>query len=85
MLRFAALLGRVFFDEDAWYSPDEETVAQLLLPMILASGLHEDEEIRKLEQDPKIGKEILRQITEVVIDLYILYRSGSAPDSPENS
>ncbi|MBL4866095.1 MAG: YecA family protein [Pseudomonadales bacterium] len=70
----------VFLDEESWYEVDEETVAQLLLPIILASGLHEDPDIKKYEQDPKLGKAILSQIPEVIIDLYILYRSGSIPD-----
>jgi len=69
----------VFMDDEAWYTTNEETVAQLLLPIILASGLHEDPEITELEQDPKLGKSILFQIHEVIIDLYILYRAGSIP------
>ena len=70
----------VFLEEDSWYNVNEETVAQLLLPMILASGLHEEQEILKMERDPKLGQAILLQIPEVIIDLYILYRSGNAPE-----
>lgn len=69
----------VLLHEANWYQRDEETIAQLLLPIILASGLHEDPEIQRLERDHKLGKTILLQIPEIIIDLYIFYRSGSVP------
>ncbi len=67
----------VFLKEDAWFGQDEETVAGLLLPIMVASDLFEDEEVRDISQDRSLREEMCVQIPEVLVDLYLNFH---APD-----
>ncbi|GAA0783701.1 YecA family protein [Marinobacterium sediminicola] len=67
----------VFLKEDAWFGQDEETVAGLLLPIMVASDLFEDEEVREISQDRALREEMCVQIPEVLVDLYLHFH---APD-----
>ncbi len=67
----------VFLKEDAWFGQDEETVAGLLLPIMVASDLFEDEEVREISQDRSLREEMCVQIPEVLVDLYLNFH---APD-----
>lgn len=65
----------VFLKEEAWFGSDEETVAGLLLPIMVASDLFEDEEIREISQDRALREEMCVQIPEVLIDLYLHFHA----------
>lgn len=64
----------VFLRESQWFAKDETQVAQLLLPMMLASGLFEDPELEALRADPKLCKELLEAIPDNLVDLYLHFR-----------
>jgi len=69
----------MFAQEEAWYTKDEDTVADLTLPMVVISELVEDDQIQAVRQDKKLLKELAQQIPDVVTELYLLFH---APDAP---
>lgn len=69
----------MFEQEDQWYAKDEDTVADLTLPMVVISELVEDDQIEAIRKDKKLLKELSQQIPDVVTELYLLFH---APDAP---
>jgi uncharacterized protein len=67
----------VFMREKDWFGTDEETVAGLLLPIMVASELFDDPEIVEIRQDRALSEEMAEQIPELLVDLYLYYH---APD-----
>ncbi|TVQ69459.1 MAG: YecA family protein [Oceanospirillales bacterium] len=67
----------VFMREEDWFGTDEETVAGLLLPIMVASELFDDPEIVEIRQDRALSEEMAEQIPELLVDLYLYYH---APD-----
>lgn len=67
----------VFMREDDWFGNDEETVAGLLLPIMVASELFDDSEIVEIREDRALSEEMAEQIPELLVDLYLYYH---APD-----
>jgi len=65
----------VFKDESVWFEADEETVAGLLLPIMVASELFEEPEISDIRKDRALSEEMCEQIPEVLIDLYLLFHA----------
>jgi len=65
----------VFIREDDWFGQDEEEVAGLLLPIMVASDLFEDPEITDIRKDRALSEEMCAQIPEVLIDLYLHFHS----------
>lgn len=65
----------VFLREDDWFGQDEEEVAGLLLPVMVASDLFEDTEITDIRKDRALSEEMCAQIPEVLIDLYLHFHS----------
>ncbi|HSG03842.1 MAG TPA: YecA family protein [Marinobacterium sp.] len=70
-----AFMEGVFLNEADWFEPDEETVAGLLLPIMVASELFDDPEIQEIRKDRALSEEMCDQIPEVLIDLYLLYHA----------
>lgn len=69
----------MFAQEDEWYGKDEDTVADLTLPMVVISELVEDDQIQAVRQDKKLLKELSQQIPDVVTELYLLFHAPNAP------
>lgn len=67
----------VFMREEDWFGDDEETVAGMLLPIMVASELFDDPEIVEIRQDRALSEEMAEQIPELLVDLYLYYH---APD-----
>ncbi|QEW06030.1 YecA/YgfB family protein [Nitrincola iocasae] len=67
----------VFMREESWFGEDEETVAGMLLPIMVASELFDDPEILEIRQDRALSEEMAEQIPELLVDLYLYYH---APD-----
>lgn len=66
----------VFMTETAWFETDkEEIVAELLLPIMVASDLFEDEEVLQIRQSAKLTQSCIAQIPEVVTDLFLVLRT----------
>ncbi len=62
--------------EKAWFEEqDEATVAGLLLPIMAHSELFQDEDFEDIRQNDKLMAQMVTEIADNVIDLYLLYRS----------
>lgn len=65
----------VFLNEELWFEQDEETVAGLLLPIMVASALFDDPDIADIRKDRALSEEMCDQIPEVLVDLYLLFHA----------
>lgn len=65
----------MFMEEDRWYQDEEDTVADLTLPMVVLSDLIDEPEIQPLRRDPKLARELAQQIPDVVTELYLLFHA----------
>ncbi|MBN8411663.1 MULTISPECIES: YecA family protein [Halomonas] len=78
----AGFMEGVFLDEAPWFEGDEESVATLLLPFMALSGLFADEpDMADLAGDAKRLEELVNQLPELVLDLYLHFRVP--PDTPK--
>jgi len=64
----------IFSQEEAWFSQQEEDVAECLLPFMLAAKLDEDAELEELRHKPEFCQQLCEQIPELLQDLYLLFR-----------
>jgi uncharacterized protein len=66
----------VFMTEQYWFeSEKEEVVAELLLPIMVASDLFDDEEVVQIRESEKLTNSCIAQIPEVVTDLFLVLRT----------
>ena len=66
----------VFMTESHWFeSEKEEVVAELLLPVMVASDLFDDEEVSQIRASEKLTSSCIAQIPEVVTDLFLVLRT----------
>ncbi|MCL6415752.1 YecA family protein [Aestuariirhabdus sp. Z084] len=71
---FAAAL---FLDEESWYERDEQLASELLLPVLVLSGLftEESEEFAEMASDPQLITDMAQQLPQVLTELYLLYQA----------
>jgi len=63
----------VFLRESLWFERAEEEVSELLLPIMLGSGLFdEQEEFAEMAQNPDLSADMLQQIPETLTALFLL-------------
>jgi len=60
-------------DEDAWFEQGGDEIAQMLLPVVAASGIFEDPEIDNIRQDKDLFFNMIADIPELMIDLYVVF------------
>ncbi len=77
----------VFLRESEWFARDEQRIAELLLPMMVISGLFDDPELSAMRDDDKLSEQLCEEVPEVVTDLYLFYRApeekpGFKPKAP---
>lgn len=78
----AGFMEGVFLDEDTWFEGSEEETATLLLPFMALSGLFDDEpDMHELANDTARLEGLVRQLPELVLDLYLHYRVP--PEKPK--
>ena len=66
----------VFMTEANWFdSEKEDVVAELLLPVMVASDLFDDEEVVQIRSSEKLTQSCIAQIPEVVTDLFLVLRT----------
>jgi uncharacterized protein len=59
---------------DAWYGENEENAAELLFPILYASGLNaEDEAFADIDDDAKLSKQVCASIPDNIVDLFLMY------------
>lgn len=71
-----AFMEAVFLKEDEWFNHQaEEEVAELMLPIMIASDLFDEEEFASMRNDQRLCDEMCRNIPELLIDLYLLFNA----------
>lgn len=65
----------VFMREELWFGDHEEQVAELLLPMMIASELFEDDiELQAMRGDATLMQGLCEEIPDLLTDIYLLFR-----------
>lgn len=67
-------MDAVSIDEDNWFAPDEDEVGELILPIAIAAGVFDDENLNQIYDDPHRLRNVLMQIPDSISELYLLYR-----------
>ena len=63
----------VFMREAVWFEDSEEEVSELLLPIMVGSGLFDEQpEFSDIAADPALADEMVSQIPEILTALYLL-------------
>lgn len=59
---------------DAWYGKHEENAAELLFPILYASGLNaEDEAFADIDDNDQLSKQVCASIPDNIVDLFLMY------------
>ena len=82
-----------FLNEKQWFVEHEQEVCELLLPVMLASGLFDEEpEFQEILNNEELTEDMTSQIPEVLMELYLLFNSpeeatskpvGKGPGKPK--
>lgn len=73
-----AFMEGVFLREEQWFaegSAKEEIIAELMLPIMVISGLFDDKEFRQMRNDKRISEQMAEQIPELLVDLYLQFHA----------
>ena len=71
-------------NEENWFQDNEQEVSELLLPVMLGSGLFDDEpEFEAILENEQLTEDMCSQIPEVLMELYLLFNSPE--ESAKNS
>lgn len=73
-----AFMEAVFLDEDAWFlegTDQEESVAELMLPIMVSSSLFEESEFREMRSNKKLAEQMANEIPDLLVDLYLLFHA----------
>ncbi|MGI1668894.1 MAG: YecA family protein [Neptuniibacter sp.] len=71
-----AFMEGVFTQEEAWFNKGtEQDVAEMLLPIMVASDLFDEADINKIRDDEKLCAEMCAQIPELLIDLFLYFHA----------
>lgn len=71
----AGFVEGFLYNEDEWLAADEETVAELMVPIMTLSDLFEDDDFQKARADEKLSHELAEQVPDTLTDLYLLFHS----------
>ena len=59
---------------DQWYGKNEENAAELLFPILYASGLNaEDDAFADIDEDEQLSKQVCASIPDNIVDLFLMY------------
>ena len=64
----------IFCQADVWFSQHEDTIAECLLPFMLAANLDDDKELELIRCRPKLCQQLFNQIPALMQDLFLLFR-----------
>ncbi len=68
-------MSAVFLDEDAWFDTDEQESSELLLPIMVLSGLFSDApEFTEMSEDEALITDMSEQLPELLTELYLFYK-----------
>ena len=82
----AGFMEAHFMTEAAWFEHHEQEVCELLLPVMLASGLFDHEpEFQDILNNESLANEMCSQIPEVLMELYLMFNSPEDIRSQNNN
>ena len=64
----------VFLREPEWFDKDEDLVAQMSLPILVASDLVESEEMQEIQNNQNLFNSLCKEIPNTLTDMYLFYR-----------
>lgn len=72
----AGFMQAVFEQEGIWFASQEQTMAELLLPIMALSGLFADEpEFIEIEEDPQLMAQLAKQLPDLLLDIYCQFNA----------
>ncbi len=77
----AGFMTGVFADEGAWYQDDESTMAEMLLPFVLISGLDEDEALDDIWNNTQLVRQMALSIPDLLEELFLVFHGPENDDS----
>ena len=73
----------MFLREEDWFSAEEEIVSELLLPIMVGSGLFEDQpEFAEIAKDQDMVEDMMEHIPEVLTQLFLLFHAPEDKPKP---
>ena len=73
----------VFLREAAWFESAEDEVSELLLPIMVGSGLFDEQpEFEEIAADPDLMDEMVAQIPELLTALFLLFNAPDEKPAP---
>tara|TARA_R110000868_G_scaffold90320_5_gene250845 strand:+ start:29418 stop:30008 length:591 start_codon:yes stop_codon:yes gene_type:complete len=73
----------VFLREEAWFENDEEMVSELLLPVMVGSGLFAEEpEFAEIAEDQDMVEDMMEHIPGVLTQLFLLFNAPEEKQKP---
>ena len=76
-------LEGVFLREEDWFADDEETVSELLLPIMVGSGLFDDQpEFADIAKDQDMVEDMMQHIPEILTQLFLLFHAPEDKPKP---
>ncbi len=64
-----------FLNEEEWFSKDEESAAELLLPIMTLSGLFESNEFEEIRKNDKLMSQFETIIADQLTDIYLFFHT----------
>ncbi|MDE1463960.1 YecA family protein [Spartinivicinus poritis] len=66
----------VFEAEALWFNKDHQEVSELLLPIMVLSGLFSDQpEFVEMREDAELVEDMFNQLADVVTELYLIFQA----------
>lgn len=65
-----------FHHEEDWFQKDEESAAELLLPIMALSGLFEEDEFEEIRANEKLMSQFETLIADQLTDIYLFYHAS---------
>lgn len=76
-------LEGVFLREEEWFDQEEEIVSELLLPIMVGSGLFDDQpEFAEIASDQDMVEDMMEHIPEVLTQLFLLFHAPEDKPKP---
>ncbi|WP_028469185.1 YecA family protein [Neptunomonas japonica] len=73
-----AFMEGVFLNEDEWFSEGtskEETVAELMLPIMVVSNLFDEKEFKEIRKNSAVAEQMANEIPDILVDLFLLFHA----------
>ncbi|PXF33181.1 hypothetical protein WH50_00200 [Pokkaliibacter plantistimulans] len=70
-----AFIEGVYLEEAAWFNDHEAEVAELMLPIMVASDLFDDPDMQAIRKNKQLTEQFCSEIPDILTDIYLLFRA----------